>query len=404
MEPWPWDDEGLPTQSAPLPDLSPIHGPSNATRLARPQDPRQLGSDHFRFISPSSLSSTTFVSGVDNPGHILRRSFMSQSPWGHHALPGSRQSTNVRGQPSASYHSTRPPVGATSATTPMDQPTDPTGARATKFRFKSSRRPDNDAHEEREPKPRHRSSNRPDTDPFTHKPDLSARAAFRESLFDARADAEGAAYWEAIYGQPIHTYDRPTRYNPATSAHEPVSDDEYAAHVRQCMWERTHAGALEDMRRRKEQHEARVHEARVRRARRVEEARLRREMEAALRRGEARRRERAHEDGFARYTAAWEAWDGTQDTIPWPTGSGTRQGVSDRAVRSFFTNGLGVGHGPDEFAAKLKEQRVRWHPDKMQQKLGGKDQVTKGVMADITMIFQVVDTLYHDFLKASKRE
>ena len=34
-------------------------------------------------------------------------------------------------------------------------------------------------------------------------------AAFRESLFDAMADDEGAAFWEGVYGQPIHVYERP---------------------------------------------------------------------------------------------------------------------------------------------------------------------------------------------------
>lgn len=145
-----------------------------------------------------------------------------------------------------------------------------------------------------------------------------------------------------------------------------------------------------------------MEEERQHRRQKKEEARLAKEMEQALRRGEARKKAKSYEDNFAKYVKAWETWDGTQENIPWPTGSGTRKGVVEKSVRSFFTNGIGNDVDSEEFAAKLKEQRVRWHPDKMQQKMGGKDQVTKGVMADITMIFQVIDTLYSDFRKASK--
>ena len=35
---------------------------------------------------------------------------------------------------------------------------------------------------------------------------MDPNSAFIESLFDALADDEGAAYWEDVYGQPIHTY------------------------------------------------------------------------------------------------------------------------------------------------------------------------------------------------------
>lgn len=301
---------------------------------------------------------------------------------------------------------------STDALPKMDQTTGST-ARATRFRFKGEKtcrtdhtkpkRAHPDEEETQEPK-RRRHSNRPDTDP--NESAIGPDVAFRESLFDALADNEGAAYWEGIYGQPIHMYSRPTKYNPATSTHEPVSDDAYAAHVRQKMWERTHAGALEQMQRRRKQYEERMAQAREQNARRKaveeEEARLNREMEQALRRGEMRRRVRAYKDGFARYTASWETWDGqSQDSIPWPTGSGTRENVTEKTVRSFFTNGIGAAPGSSEFAARLKEQRVRWHPDKMQQKLGGKDKVTKGVMADITMIFQVIDTLYRDCRETS---
>ncbi|KAK0623407.1 hypothetical protein B0T14DRAFT_516157 [Immersiella caudata] len=67
-------------------------------------------------------------------------------------------------------------------------------------------------------------------------------------------------------------------------------------------------------------------------------------------------------------------------------------------VRAFFVGGLALEEvGEREFAARLKEERVRWHPDKMQQRLGGK--VDPEVMKDITTIFQVVDALWNDTRK-----
>lgn len=296
----------------------------------------------------------------------------------------------------------------------MDQPIDPS-ARATKFRFKGEKtkssspskrtRPDGQDRDAKRPR-----RNRPDVNLFTQEPNnIDANDAFDESLFDALADHEGAAYWEKIYGQPIHIYERPTKFNVDTQMYEPVSNSEYVKYVQQKMWQHTHAGELEDMRRRKKEHEKRMAEEaeykrlrNERRRQRMKENRLKGEMEEALRRGEARRRRQAREDDFARYTQSWETWDGTQDDIPWPTGSGMREDIRETTVRSFFTDGLGASAGSAEFAAGLKEQRVRWHPDKMQQKMGGKDKVAKGVMADITMVFQVIDTLYNDFRKASK--
>ncbi|KAJ4304391.1 hypothetical protein N0V88_002004 [Collariella sp. IMI 366227] len=135
------------------------------------------------------------------------------------------------------------------------------------------------------------------------------------------ADDEGAAYWESVYGQPIHVYSRPSHSShshPSNGQLERMTDDEYASYVRQKMWEKTHAGLLE---------------------------------------ARAAERER---------------------------GGGAREGE-------------GEGGGEKEFAARLKEERVRWHPDKMQQRLGGK--VDEKVMRDVTAIFQVVDALWNDTRK-----
>jgi hypothetical protein len=88
--------------------------------------------------------------------------------------------------------------------------------------------------------------------------------------------------------------------------------------------------------------------------------------------------------------------------IPWPvevsSENGGEGGIQAEAVRAFFVNGLGLEElGEKEFAARLKEERVRWHPDKVQQRLGG--QVEEKVMRDVTAIFQAVDALWNDTRK-----
>lgn len=234
-------------------------------------------------------------------------------------------------------------------------------------------------------------------------PALDPDAAFRESLFDAMADDEGAAYWEGIYGQPIHIYPQEAP-NRETGELERMTDEEYAAHVRQKMWEKTHAGLMEERAKRARRREERARSDREAEARAEEERRIQREVERSLRRGEERRRRREWSERFRDYGAGWEGWDGGADKIPWPTKSGRRKDVDEEEVRAFFVRGLDLETlGEKEFAAKLKEQRVRWHPDKVQQKLGGREKADERVMKDVTVVFQVIDTLYDDIRSRSKQ-
>ncbi|KAK4650150.1 hypothetical protein QC762_701880 [Podospora pseudocomata] len=231
-------------------------------------------------------------------------------------------------------------------------------------------------------------------DPFAPDP-LDPETAFRESLFDAMADDEGAAYWEAIYGQPIHIYSNPEHVNPATGHLEKMTDEEYAEYVRQKMWEKTHAGLLEEREKRKKQKEEQAKKDEERR-------RIEKEMERSFIRGEERRVKRSWRTRFERYLQKWEEWvkDAAPgaEKIPWPIGVERDEEGGFRAgeVRTFFVNGLGLEEtGEKEFVARLKEERVRWHPDKIQQRLlGGSGTVDKGVMRDVTAVFQVVDGLW----------
>lgn len=213
------------------------------------------------------------------------------------------------------------------------------------------------------------------------------------------ADDEGAAYWEGVYGQPIHIYGRESSGGDGTDGGggelERMTDEEYATFVRRKMWEKTHAGLLEERARREAARAAKEKE-------KAEARRIAEEMEKSLRRGRERRSRKEWKGRWDAYVAAWAAWGGDVATLPWPTRSGEREDVAAAtdegaaaAVREFFVRGLGLDElGEKEFAARLKDERVRWHPDKVQQRLGGK--VDDGVMRDVTAIFQVIDKLWSD--------
>ncbi|EHK45672.1 hypothetical protein TRIATDRAFT_196979 [Trichoderma atroviride IMI 206040] len=223
-------------------------------------------------------------------------------------------------------------------------------------------------------------------------PEDESEAAFRESLFDAMADDEGAAYWEGVYGQPIHVYS--DEKVGSAGELEKMTDEEYAAYVRQKMWEKTNAGLLEEKARREEERKRKKEEDRQSR-------KLREDMDRSLRRSEERRRRRRWADGWDAYAQAWSNWDGTLDKMAWPVLSGQRKDVNEEAIRDFFVYGLSLEDiGEKEFATKLKEERVRWHPDKIQQRLGG--QSDGDVIKDVTAIFQIVDRLWGQTTKKTR--
>ncbi|KAK1598554.1 uncharacterized protein LY79DRAFT_665739 [Colletotrichum navitas] len=234
---------------------------------------------------------------------------------------------------------------------------------------------------------RHRRRSRSPTPPNPYEQQaLDPDAAFRESLFDAMADDEGADYWQSVYGQPIHVYSN-ERPGPEGEL-ERMTDEEYAQHVRQKMWEKTHQGLIEERARREEARKRKREEEKM-------DRKLQEDMERSLRRGEERRRKRTWTRLWEEYAQAWSEWANDAEKIPWPVESGRRKDIDEKEVRRFIVNGLAVEDiGEKEFAAKLREERVRWHPDKMQQKLGG--QVDEAIMKDITAIFQIIDKLWAD--------
>ncbi|OJD17180.1 hypothetical protein AJ78_02724 [Emergomyces pasteurianus Ep9510] len=282
---------------------------------------------------------------------------------------------------------------------------------------------------------RHKSSHH-SPPPSAQPPELSPDAAFRESLFDALADDEGAAYWESVYGQPIHTYARPDGGGEL----EQMTDEEYAAYVRARMWEKTHEALFEERERKKREREKQKEEDRWRKG--GEPQAFERMIDESLRRGQERklkkRRADVWLDVWRKYLDSWEdlnararaaavtaasstssqycpsadiANEKLRNLIFWPVESGKRRDITPEAVETFIRNapmptptntpaaGAGLGqrgksqpHASDLLTV-LKIERVRWHPDKMQRRygaLGMEEQLVKSA----TEVFQILDRIW----------
>jgi hypothetical protein len=233
---------------------------------------------------------------------------------------------------------------------------------------------------------------------------LDPETAFRESLFDAMADDEGAAFWEGVYGQPIHTYSNVKAGEKGEL--ERMTDEEYAAYVRTKMWEKTHEGLMEEKRRREEM---RRKDREMREQEYVQEKDARRfekEVEASLKRGRERKRRKMWDDLWTKYSTGWteikacqESEEGEKNTksatarIPWPVESGRFKDVSPEEVERFFLNAPSSGEVPEsaKLLGTLKTERVRWHPDKIQHRLKDVDGET---LKAATAVFQVVDRMW----------
>ncbi|KAF2008669.1 hypothetical protein BU24DRAFT_402913 [Aaosphaeria arxii CBS 175.79] len=233
---------------------------------------------------------------------------------------------------------------------------------------------------------------------------IDSDQAFRESLFDALADDEGAAYWEGVYGQPIHVYSD-ARQGPDGEL-ERMNDEEYADHVRTKMWEKTHQHIIEERaareRERSKQKERRRQLEEEAEQEEAEREKVRRQMKESLKRGEERKRAREAEAAWGTYTKKWDHLKSNPDVeallkdtklndlIPWPVVSGRLKHVSKDEVEYFFEKSPAWN---EDAAALLKIERVRWHPDKMQQRFG--QHIDQELMKPVTAVFQVIDHLWN---------
>lgn len=240
---------------------------------------------------------------------------------------------------------------------------------------------------------------------------LSPNTAFRESLFDAMADDEGAAFWEGVYGQPVHTYS--PHMKTAEGELEIMTDEAYVAYVRRKMWERSHEYIVEERKRREQQRNRK-------RKREAEGKEWERGVEEALKRGEERRRTGKWKLCWMAYVRGWERLQEGQaplsekdstalrDRISWPVESGSWKEVQPEQVERFFkhapqpttsSGGDAVGDQvvPIDLAAILKVERVRWHPDKMQQRFRGQGiELDEKTLKIVTAVFQVIDHMWSE--------
>ena len=293
-----------------------------------------------------------------------------------------------------------------------------------KFRFKSKRKSHHDDeprdsshrsrrdgesrhHHHHRTKRRIRSPSMPKDDPSlyddTHLPNTSSSqymdpdAEFRESLFDAMADDEGAQFWEGVYGQPIHTY--PNVKETPEGELERMTDEEYTAFVRAKMYEKTHQHLIEEKARRDAAKKERERLAKEGRKEEMEAERFRRKVEDSLRRGEERKGRKAWGEKWDAYLQKWEELAKGGSTvavasIPWPVEGGKRKDVGTKEIERFFLYAPSSGQPTEtQLSNVLKLERIRWHPDKIQQKLGGQD-VEESVIQGVTEVFQIIDRMW----------
>ena len=253
---------------------------------------------------------------------------------------------------------------------------------------------------------------------------LPPDVAFRESLFDALGDDEGAEFWQGVYGQSIHAY--PRMYTDAeTGQIEMMDDEQYAQYVRRKMWEKSAEGleaAREAKRRGRKEEEQRRREERCAHKEHPKPSLQDNtifdfEIEASLKRGQDRKEKKRWQDIWQDYLDRWKdlqaisearrrspADDNEQtflrNKIAWPVQSGKCKDVSAGEIENFFDKvcltipTTSSAHASARTSV-LKSERIRWHPDKIQQRYGFM-QIEPSTMGIVTAVFQVLDRLWNE--------
>lgn len=238
-------------------------------------------------------------------------------------------------------------------------------------------------------------------------------------MFDALGDDEGAAFWEGVYGQPIHHYPS-TSVNHETGKLEQMTDEEYAQYVRRKMWEKSYEGveAEREERRKRQREEAKekAHGVGGRNKADFEKGRIfDLEVQESLQRGEQRKLRRHWKRLWGTYLQRWTDLHqlvenraketSTSDDvhlrnkIAWPVESGKRDDVKPEEIERFICNGTRHTN-PDldqgvALLSALKTERVRWHPDKIQQRYGSFG-LDEKISRDVTAVFQVIDRMWSE--------
>ena len=181
-----------------------------------------------------------------------------------------------------------------------------------------------------------------------------------------------------------------------------MTDEEYTAYVRQRMWEKSHQHILEERKTREAESVRRKDWERVMKQEGVQRREFERQMEESLRKGKVRREGAVWREAWGVYEKGWEhilgrgakmkEWEQGKVVVQWPVKSGQATDVSTEEVERFFRNAPDVLAGCSELRALVKAERVRWHPDKMQQRYGGR--LDAEAIKLVTAVFQIIDAIW----------
>lgn len=246
-------------------------------------------------------------------------------------------------------------------------------------------------------------------------------AFFREALFSSIKDPAAAKHWEEVYGQPLHIY--PRTQISQTGKTVVLDDDAYAEFVKEEMWkntsenlERQRSKASQERVWREERHRLQEKLREYRKARLRKQGMLEEDQTMVVEEGQTEEVDQpkvnAWELAWDRYQKGWAALLANAGTvhnvdkdrdphehahalIPWPVLSGRFDDVAKESVEEFFQNAPPANI---KLLTLLKTDRVRWHPDKMQQQFGAR-KLDGETLRHVTAVFQIIDRMYSD-LKA----
>ncbi|KAI9815515.1 MAG: hypothetical protein M1827_002649 [Pycnora praestabilis] len=244
--------------------------------------------------------------------------------------------------------------------------------------------------------------------------------AFRESLFDAMADDEGAEFWQGVYGQPIHTY--PDKRPGPEGKLEQMTEDEYVAYVRAKMYEKTHEHVMNEKQKREELKARQKAWHAQQRAKEGEREEFQKQIEKSRKERQERALNSSWRGAWSCYLEQWRLFRHrvsclnpdlplekrskatVKDLIWWPVFSGNQEDVSKENVEQFFKRGPQCYENRNtssvsEMQATFKAERVRWHPDKVQQMMGS-HRPDEATTKAITAVFQIIDELWNHYQNA----
>ncbi|KAH8589365.1 hypothetical protein B0O99DRAFT_637090 [Bisporella sp. PMI_857] len=230
---------------------------------------------------------------------------------------------------------------------------------------------------------------------------------------DALLSSEGAANFEGIYGQPIDRFPRKKWGSKGTWV--PMTLPEFAHNVEVKLWEFGPEGmeaarAKHEEARQKKEEEERKHETDFQDAQQKKE-RAKQERAKEREKHEAEKA-RAKKAATVRWAKLWaEAWDTyttkweqvetgrvriSVSTIPWPVWGGSYKDLNATTVGQFFRKAprekVWRGFNPEneQLRELLKQERARWHPDKINQKYGGQD-IDRDVIEAVTEVSKLLN-------------